>query len=244
MILGQHTQAVRSTIGQLWRVWPLELARAEWYVLIVKDVLTPRTFASSGPATSGLQKESTVSGSPNVEILIAVLTQSSEHTSRSVLVQRAVFRDFCFVQQVGSFICLAIKGKNSGKSMVPLTSASTSLIMSCDSAPVGLCPRDRMTVPSSLVVTVPSPRLSLPTPQTKLSQSPRTRVFQHTTNQFHELSLRSRNNSSATMRGHVTGQVFLFLEPLRSARQLSRSWSQVYMSKQTVEQLSGGQHTG
>ena len=41
-------------------------------------------------------EESTFSSSPNVEILIAVLAQSFEHTSRSVPVQRAVFRDFLF----------------------------------------------------------------------------------------------------------------------------------------------------
>lgn len=39
-------------------------------------------------------------------------------------------------------------------------SASTSLIMSCSSASVGFWPRERMTVPSSLVVMVPSPSLS------------------------------------------------------------------------------------
>lgn len=39
-------------------------------------------------------------------------------------------------------------------------SASTSLIMSCSSASVGFCPRDLITVPSSLVVMVPSPSLS------------------------------------------------------------------------------------
>lgn len=39
-------------------------------------------------------------------------------------------------------------------------SASTSLIMSWSSASVGFCPRERITVPSSLVVMVPSPSLS------------------------------------------------------------------------------------
>ena len=39
-------------------------------------------------------------------------------------------------------------------------SASTSLIMSWSSASVGFCPRLLMTVPSSLVVMVPSPSLS------------------------------------------------------------------------------------
>lgn len=39
-------------------------------------------------------------------------------------------------------------------------SASTSLIMSCSSASVGFCPKDLITVPSSLVVIVPSPSLS------------------------------------------------------------------------------------
>lgn len=39
-------------------------------------------------------------------------------------------------------------------------SASTSLIMSCSSASVGFWPSDRITVPSSLVVMVPSPSLS------------------------------------------------------------------------------------
>merc|ERR1712210_292908 len=59
-----------------------------------------------------------------------------------------------------SFIFLAIMVRNSGKSMVPFPSASTSLIMSCSSASVGFCPRDLITVPSSLVVMVPSPSLS------------------------------------------------------------------------------------
>ena len=44
-----------------------------------------------------------------------------------------------------SFIFLAIMVRNSGKSMVPLPSASTSLIMSCSSASVGFCPRDLIT---------------------------------------------------------------------------------------------------
>ncbi|KAJ7040705.1 hypothetical protein C8F04DRAFT_225300 [Mycena alexandri] len=56
-----------------------------------------------------------------------------------------------------SRILRAIMVRNSGKSMVPLPSASTSLIMSCSSASVGFCPSERMTVPSSLVVMVPSP---------------------------------------------------------------------------------------
>merc|ERR1711957_1119515 len=59
-----------------------------------------------------------------------------------------------------SFILRAMSDKNSGKSMVPLPSASTSLIMSCNSASVGFWPRERMTVPNSLVVMVPSPSLS------------------------------------------------------------------------------------
>ena len=54
----------------------------------------------------------------------------------------------------------AIMVRNSGKSMVPLPSASTSLTMSWSSASVGFWPRERMTVPSSLVVMVPSPSLS------------------------------------------------------------------------------------
>ena len=41
-----------------------------------------------------------------------------------------------------------------------LPSASTSLIMSCSSTSVGFCPSDRMTVPNSFVVMVPSPSLS------------------------------------------------------------------------------------
>ncbi|PKI58945.1 hypothetical protein CRG98_020691 [Punica granatum] len=51
-----------------------------------------------------------------------------------------------------SFIFLAIRLRNSGKSMVPLPSASTSLIMSWSSASVGFCPSDLITVPSSLVL--------------------------------------------------------------------------------------------
>ncbi len=42
-----------------------------------------------------------------------------------------------------------------GKSIVPLLSESTSLIMSCSSDSLGFWPRDRMTVPSSLVVISP-----------------------------------------------------------------------------------------
>ena len=41
-----------------------------------------------------------------------------------------------------------------------LPSASTSFIISRNSASVGFCPSDLMTVPSSLVVIVPSPSLS------------------------------------------------------------------------------------
>uniref|UniRef100_A0A915CJL1 Uncharacterized protein n=1 Tax=Parascaris univalens TaxID=6257 RepID=A0A915CJL1_PARUN len=41
-----------------------------------------------------------------------------------------------------------------------LPSASTSLIMSCNSASVGFCPSERITVPNSFVVIVPSPSLS------------------------------------------------------------------------------------
>jgi hypothetical protein len=72
-----------------------------------------------------------------------------------------------------SFIFLAIMVRNSvkpsaqvskaycrerfvpGKSIVPLLSASTSLIMSCNSDSEGFWPRDRITVPSSLVVICP-----------------------------------------------------------------------------------------
>ncbi len=54
-----------------------------------------------------------------------------------------------------AFIFLAIRLRNSGKSMVPLPSASTSLTMSCSSASVGFCPSERITTPSSLVVIVP-----------------------------------------------------------------------------------------
>lgn len=42
-----------------------------------------------------------------------------------------------------------------GKSIVPLLSASTSLIMSCSSDSLGFCPSERITVPSSLVVIWP-----------------------------------------------------------------------------------------
>ena len=43
-----------------------------------------------------------------------------------------------------------------GKSIVPLLSASTSLIMSCNSDSLGFWPKDRITVPSSLVVIWPA----------------------------------------------------------------------------------------
>ncbi len=71
-----------------------------------------------------------------------------------------------------SFIFLAIMVRNSannqskpqkegdldipGKSMVPLLSASTSLIMSCNSDSEGFWPKDLMTVPNSLVVICPT----------------------------------------------------------------------------------------
>ena len=58
-----------------------------------------------------------------------------------------------------SFILRAIIVRNS-KSIVPLPSASTSLIMSASSASVGFWPSERITVPSSFVVIVPSPSLS------------------------------------------------------------------------------------
>lgn len=51
---------------------------------------------------------------------------------------------------------MAERGQVPGKSMVPLLSASTSLIMSWSSDSEGFWPRDRMTVPSSLVVICPS----------------------------------------------------------------------------------------
>jgi hypothetical protein len=41
--------------------------------------------------------------------------------------------------------------------MVPFPSASTSFIMSCSSASVGFWPKERITVPNSRVVIVPSP---------------------------------------------------------------------------------------
>ena len=44
-----------------------------------------------------------------------------------------------------SFIFLAIMVRNSGKSKVPLPSASTSLIMSYTSSSVGFCPSDLIT---------------------------------------------------------------------------------------------------
>jgi hypothetical protein len=50
---------------------------------------------------------------------------------------------------------LWIHGVAPGKSIVPLLSASTSLIMSCSSDSEGFCPSDRMTVPSSFVVICP-----------------------------------------------------------------------------------------
>ena len=52
--------------------------------------------------------------------------------------------------------------------------------------------------------------LSLSAPQTKPNQLHRTRVFPRRDKSLPQtLWLRGRNNSSTTMRGHVTGQVFL-----------------------------------
>ncbi|CAM9730350.1 unnamed protein product [Ectocarpus sp. 13 AM-2016] len=74
------------------------------------------------------------------------------------MIQPSTF--FCLTSESVSFIFRAIMVRNSGKSIVPFPSASTSLIMSASSASVGFCPSERMTVPSSLVVMVPSPSLS------------------------------------------------------------------------------------
>ena len=61
-----------------------------------------------------------------------------------------------------------------GKSMVPLLSASTSLIMSCSSDSEGFWPSERMTVPSSLVVIWPdcNPRVSYTHSTTVLREAP------------------------------------------------------------------------
>ena len=56
-----------------------------------------------------------------------------------------------------SFVCFDISPKNSLKSIVPSLFASTSAIISFSSASVGVCPSERITTPSSLVVIVPSP---------------------------------------------------------------------------------------
>ena len=213
--------------------------------------LTPRTFASSVPATSGLQK------SQHSQVL---RTSSSSlkylHNRLSIHLDPCRSREWCFEISVSSD-----KSDLHGKSIVPLPSASTSLttvlrLRCCRVLTEG--PHDSAqflgghrlhTVPSILhhscarsgqegsvfanVVTNATHNGCFVCPLHRRSQASRPAlVFQHTTNQFHELSFRSRNNSSATMRGHVTGQVFLFFKPLRSARQLSRSWSQVYMSEQ------------
>ena len=59
-----------------------------------------------------------------------------------------------------SFIFFAIRVRNSRKSIVPLPSSSTSLIISYNSISVGFYPKDLITVPSSSVVITPSPSLS------------------------------------------------------------------------------------
>ena len=46
-----------------------------------------------------------------------------------------------------------------GKSIVPLLSASTSLIISCNSDSLGFCPNDLITVPNSFVVICPSQKV-------------------------------------------------------------------------------------
>jgi hypothetical protein len=71
------------------------------------------------------------------------------------------FRDSLSSSYVSvSFILRAISDRNSGKSIVPMPSASTSLIISYSSASVGFWPRALITVPSSLVVIMLSPSLS------------------------------------------------------------------------------------
>mmetsp|Transcript_50756 Transcript_50756/g.101401 ORF Transcript_50756/g.101401 Transcript_50756/m.101401 type:complete len:281 (-) Transcript_50756:92-934(-) len=54
-----------------------------------------------------------------------------------------------------SCILRANKVVNSGKSITPAPSASTSLMMSCSSVSVGFCPSDRITVPSWRTLIVP-----------------------------------------------------------------------------------------
>mmetsp|Transcript_49031 Transcript_49031/g.116712 ORF Transcript_49031/g.116712 Transcript_49031/m.116712 type:complete len:224 (-) Transcript_49031:1765-2436(-) len=56
-----------------------------------------------------------------------------------------------------SLILRAFKQRKSAKSMVPLPSASTSFTMSCSSASVGFCPKDRITDPRFLTEIVPGP---------------------------------------------------------------------------------------
>ena len=55
-----------------------------------------------------LSRESTFSGSPHVEILTAVLAQSFKHTSRSVPVQRAVFRDLSLSSDKTALSCVPL----------------------------------------------------------------------------------------------------------------------------------------
>lgn len=58
------------------------------------------------------------------------------------------------------FILIGVLEINTKNNSYILPSASTSFIMSCNSASVGFWPSDLMTVPNSFVVIVPSPSLS------------------------------------------------------------------------------------
>lgn len=145
-----------------------------------------------------------------------ILSASSENSAEGTL-SKTLKASLISSSLSVSFIFLAIMVRNSGKSMVPLPlwtrnqnlvtsktrtaflfrislrfgfspSASTSLIMSWSSASVGFWPRERITVPSSLVVMVPSPSLSnsenasLNSAKRKIQGTfPQTRAYRHVT---------------------------------------------------------------
>lgn len=82
--------------------------------------------------------------------LNASLISSSESVSfifRAIIVRNSATHQHQFPTKLDLFV--------PGKSIVPLLSASTSLIMSCSSDSEGFWPRDRITVPSSFVVICP-----------------------------------------------------------------------------------------
>lgn len=109
------------------------------------------------PSLSKTRKASRSSSSESVSCSVgeAMRKRHGLATCHRLACWTSMHRPETIRKQLRTFILMAMRLRNSGKSMVPLLSASTSRIISCSSASVGFCPSERITVPSSLVVMVP-----------------------------------------------------------------------------------------